>query len=304
MVFVYPVGVPLMFATILFVYRRALRDDSQDADNELVRHSNPGLDRLAVLFDVYKPEKWWWEVYESLRRVLTTGVLVLIDPGSLLQLNVGLALCLQGLVMYSYHQPYEEKMENTLAICMQLETFILVYVALLALLDGGTFDPKDEYALDMIITVGTTSCLVFGMFIVIVAMCKVGPHDPFVSAFRRSVGALPSVNDAVAPGAVEIEIEMKHPANNLGDTNDVDPGPGAGGNAESSSETLERLRSEIQFLKQENLEVVRRATFAERLSKERLKEGNEDTPELTKENEQLKQEMKILVLEKDNVALQ
>ena len=48
--------------------------------------------------------QWWWEVYESFRRVLTTGVLVLFAQGSMLQLNAGLFLCLQGLVMYSIHR--------------------------------------------------------------------------------------------------------------------------------------------------------------------------------------------------------
>ena len=107
-VFVYPIGVPFLFATILFVNRRAIKNETRGGDNWLVRDSNPTLERLAVLYDVYKPEKWWWEVspkpkrscameriqtypitvqvYESLRRVMTTGVLVLIDPGAILKI--------------------------------------------------------------------------------------------------------------------------------------------------------------------------------------------------------------------------
>ena len=106
-VFVYPIGVPLMFAVMLIKHWRALRDESRGAGRELLRDSNRNLDSIAVLFDVYKPKKWWWEVspksrrrcglegsifkppttnsqcYDSLRRVLTTGVLVLFDPGSI-----------------------------------------------------------------------------------------------------------------------------------------------------------------------------------------------------------------------------
>ena len=153
--------------------------------------------------------------------------------GSILQLNVGLALCLQGLVMYSYHRPYEEELEvphslishpqityifysqpqttssifsplfikphktnltlvftpvtppttippqNNLAICMQLETFLTVYVALLGVFYGGSFAPKDEQALRIILTVTTTFCLVFGFSIITVAMCK----SPYLSLF-------------------------------------------------------------------------------------------------------------------------
>ena len=60
-VLIYPVGIPLLFATILIKNRGALKDESRDAGGELVRDSNPSLDRFAVLFDVYKPKKWWWE---------------------------------------------------------------------------------------------------------------------------------------------------------------------------------------------------------------------------------------------------
>ena len=62
MVAVYPVGIPLLFAVILFRNRRALRDESREVDGELVRDSKGSLDQVAVLFDVYKPRKWWWEV--------------------------------------------------------------------------------------------------------------------------------------------------------------------------------------------------------------------------------------------------
>ena len=218
MVFVYPIGIPLLFATILFVNRRALRDKTRGADDELVRHSNPTLDKFAILFDVYKPEKWWWEVYESLRRVLTTGVLVLIAPGSLLQLNVGLAFCLQGLVMYSYHRPYEEVLENKLAIAMQLETFLTVYVALLGLLDGGSFASNDEWALGLILAVTTAFCLLFGLVIVTVAMCKLNSREPWIFAMKRTVrgltaasapSATPDTNDAAALDAVGFELMDK-----------------------------------------------------------------------------------------------
>ena len=58
----YPIGVPLVFAAILFKHRRALRDESRGADGELLRDSDQSLDSIALLFDVYKPKKWWWEV--------------------------------------------------------------------------------------------------------------------------------------------------------------------------------------------------------------------------------------------------
>ena len=80
---------------------------------------------------MYKPNCWWWEIYESLRRVACTGVLVLFPVNSVLQLNLAIFLQLQGLVLYSTFQPFEEGVENFLAITTQLEILLTVHFALL-----------------------------------------------------------------------------------------------------------------------------------------------------------------------------
>ena len=83
-VLIWPVGVPTLFAVILIRLRKELRNDKKDEDGELVRNNNRRIDRYAFFFDVYKPNCWWWENYESLRRVACTGVLVLFPVSSVL----------------------------------------------------------------------------------------------------------------------------------------------------------------------------------------------------------------------------
>ena len=297
MVFVYPIGVPFLFATILFVNRRALRDKTRGVDDELVRHSNPTLDKFAILFDVYKPEKWWWEVYESLRRVLTTGVLVLIDPGSILQLNVGLALCLQGLVMYSYHRPYEEALENSLAIGMQLETFLTVYVALLGLLREAGFAPEEEQTFGVLLTVTTVLCLLLGLGIVTVATCKLNSREPWVVALRRAVSmkgpasaaaaasaptsAPAYANDAAAAtDAMGLQMDPQNPAKV------IDLETGGSSAAESQLEIVKRLKAKNSLLRQK----------LDRLEADKRK-GQQH-------NKDLKQANKVLRLQREKASLQ
>ena len=97
-----PVGVPALFAYILVSLRKKLRDDAVDDEGELVRNDNRSIDRFAFFFDVYKPSCWWWEIYESIRRVACTGVLVLFPLNSVLQLNLAMFLTSQGVVMYTH----------------------------------------------------------------------------------------------------------------------------------------------------------------------------------------------------------
>jgi len=99
MVFVWPVGVPALFACILVLLRKALRNTATDEHGELERNNDRRIDRYAFFYDVYKPNCWWWEIYESLRRVACTGVLVLFPLNSVMQLNLAMFLTFQGVVV-------------------------------------------------------------------------------------------------------------------------------------------------------------------------------------------------------------
>ena len=63
---------------------------------------------------------------------------------SVLQLNLAMFLQLQGLVIYAYYQPFEEGVENFLAISTQLEILITVHFALLSHLSGISLEHGDD----------------------------------------------------------------------------------------------------------------------------------------------------------------
>ena len=60
MVAVFPVGVPLLYWVLLFRMRDRLRGDDRMNDER--------LRGLIFLWEPYKKEYWWWEVFETLRR--------------------------------------------------------------------------------------------------------------------------------------------------------------------------------------------------------------------------------------------
>ena len=49
--------------------------------------------------------------------------------------------------MYSTHGPYEEGVENLLAVMTQIEVFLTVHIALLGILEGSSLDLADAHAL-------------------------------------------------------------------------------------------------------------------------------------------------------------
>ena len=169
------------------------------------------------------------------------------------------------------------------------------------------------------VTVTTTFCIVFGLLIVTVAMCKLDSREPWIVAMNRTVGRGSSVSapgatpNAAAPDAVAFElVDLPKPAKIVVDLEKggssaaesssesvgfelVDPSKpakavglesGGSSSAESPSETMKRVNAENAFLKREN---------------ERLMEDNKlvqkvqhDNKDLKRENEHLRRENEVL----------
>ena len=79
MIAVYPVGIPFLYAVILFRYRRVLSDD---------RANKSKAQPIANLWAPYRPSVFYYEVIECGRRIMLTGVAVFIFPNSAAQVAI------------------------------------------------------------------------------------------------------------------------------------------------------------------------------------------------------------------------
>jgi hypothetical protein len=95
MIFVWPIGVLALYSYLLIKNRARINRPVEDREND------EKLMRLAFLFDPYKPEYWWFEVFETTRRLAMTGVLGAISPGSDLQLGAGILMEVFGLTHHT-----------------------------------------------------------------------------------------------------------------------------------------------------------------------------------------------------------
>jgi hypothetical protein len=88
MVFIYPVGIPLGYMFLLFRFRRQINPlgcgdelNTMRARREL-ENTHPGLQAIDFLFSCYRPGAWWFEVYDSVRRITMTGLVRYIEKTS------------------------------------------------------------------------------------------------------------------------------------------------------------------------------------------------------------------------------
>lgn len=86
-ILIYPVGVLVLTAVLLILARKDI----------IARRPTPLSGALGFLHRDVRPRYYWWELMEMLRRLFLIGFLVVIEPGSLLQLCLGSAACLPKL---------------------------------------------------------------------------------------------------------------------------------------------------------------------------------------------------------------
>ncbi|CAN0158848.1 unnamed protein product, partial [Ascophyllum nodosum] len=85
MVLVYPVGIPAVFAWMLFINRNDIKSAEDTTNGSRVP---PESEAIKGLWAPYKPSRYYYEVIECCRRITLTGLVVFIYPGSTAQVAI------------------------------------------------------------------------------------------------------------------------------------------------------------------------------------------------------------------------
>jgi len=145
MIFVYPVGIPLGYACVLYRFRDLINPPGCSDELHAMRvqneakKSSPGLQAIDFLFSCYRPSVWWFEVFDSLRRIAMTGLIRYVARTSGPPI-AGILISLVSLIVFREVQPYEASTSIALRACSLL-TFtecVLFGAAVLECLDQRT----------------------------------------------------------------------------------------------------------------------------------------------------------------------
>ena len=163
MILLIPVGIPFTYAVILWRRKEKIKKDIEE------REKDEALMTVAFLFDSYKPEYWYFEIFETCRRLALTGALGAIKPGTITQLAFGMLLSLCGIMVYCYASPYVNTRDNLLQIMSNLQIFLVMLTALvLKYRPNQVVDSFDEKGLGVLLIIlnvlGVFSLVVFGAF--------------------------------------------------------------------------------------------------------------------------------------------
>jgi len=157
MIFVYPVGVSLLYAYLLISNRHLIksRDDIGRVMNSSgvsyrkysKFRSKPHIAQcIGFFYLAYKPKYWYWELVEIFRRVGMEAALAVFLRGTTAQIIVGILASLAFMKIYSTCQPSSDEYENSLNEIGMNQVFLTYYAA--SILKQKSFDDiKFAYSL-------------------------------------------------------------------------------------------------------------------------------------------------------------
>ena len=72
---------------------------------------------------MYEPNVWWFEVFETCRRLLLKGGQVLLNPGTPSQIVLNMIVCLFSMKVYAVYMPFVNSKSDRLAEIVQWQLF-------------------------------------------------------------------------------------------------------------------------------------------------------------------------------------
>jgi len=144
MILIYPVGIPSMYAVLLWQNREVLRDP-EARENE-AENDYPTIGHLVFLIESYKPEMYFMEVFECAWRLMLASVIGAVAVDSAAAPTIGLLVCLAMNLAFGRLEPYVDAANNLLGLTLSYSLSLEFLVALLLRVDTTTDDPGDEQA--------------------------------------------------------------------------------------------------------------------------------------------------------------
>ena len=185
------------FLTLLLSQRRSLqtiRNDDEgagescDDDNEAKRAEL--LTGLRFLFENYRPSAWYWELVDTVRKVILTSGLILI--GSESRSYAGIASIMSGIyaIAFAVKKPVVDPFENRLMLTSLVVTFVNLGIGAVSKIPSENIPSSVDHSVDKImfelLVVGANASVI----LLLIGKCLFASHLLSNSAWKERVGRL------------------------------------------------------------------------------------------------------------------
>ncbi|CBJ33597.1 conserved unknown protein [Ectocarpus siliculosus] len=175
MIVVYPVGIPLLYALLLFQRRHVLADAGADKTVAL---------SISGLWEPYRPERFYYEVVECGRRVMLTGVVVFIFPNDAAQIAITMLITSFFSLLFEILSPYESESDMWLSRGGHVIVFLSMFDLLLLKVDVSGESNHSQAIFSRVFVAGHV-LMILVIVVEVVGIC-------YASGKKRVVGAASS----------------------------------------------------------------------------------------------------------------
>jgi hypothetical protein len=168
MVFLWPIGTPATFFLLVWRHRHRINplgaelgkmDKAEfNARTKILTDADIRIEKYKMLWLAYKYEHWYFETVVCMQRLLLTGFMTLVYPGTALNVIYALVIVLVSLKIFTYYEPYMDYTDNDLTEAFHW-VFILLFVASLVLVSGSTGGAVTTATLIFSLLAGLGTCL-------------------------------------------------------------------------------------------------------------------------------------------------
>lgn len=139
MIVVYPIGIPAVFAWLLFSTRDALAKVSA-GDRLALERAQP----IRDLWEPYKARVYYFEVVECGRRIILTGLGAFLFPGSSAQVALEVVFAAVFIAVSEMLSPFVDPLDAWLYRSGTWVVFFSMYLALLLKVDVSDEDSQSQ----------------------------------------------------------------------------------------------------------------------------------------------------------------
>lgn len=163
MIALYTVGIPALYAGLLFRDRNVLRKNKEE------REEPPRVKSTSDLWKPYKPTAFYYEVIECGRRILLAGVVVFIYPNTASQIAVTLMIAFAFIIISEVLSPYSSPWDAWISRVGHVVVFVSMFVALLLKVDVSDERTSSQKVFEAVL-VAVHVCMVVAVVVEAIAL--------------------------------------------------------------------------------------------------------------------------------------
>lgn len=151
---VYPFGIPFGYAVVLYRNRATLKD-------AVARETSAtDVTVLREFWASYRPEVYFYEVVECVRRAVLSGVIVFFFPNTAGQIAATFLLALFFAAVFMVLDPYTSWFDTWAARMGHMVVLMSMFVALLQKVDVGQDDDSSQTVFGLVLVLANCSMIV------------------------------------------------------------------------------------------------------------------------------------------------